>query len=384
MKSFQQKGLSKIKNNTAKAGWTEMDFIVQDALKSAQDVDVAQAMVGQANIKVIGAGGAGNNMVSWLYKKGIKGAEIIACNTDKQHLDVTTADRKFLIGRDLTRGLGCGGYPEKGAEAAKETIQEIKEALKGADMVFVCAGMGGGTGTGSAPVVAKVAKENDAIVIGTVTMPFKIERARIDKAEFGLQQLRQVSDTVIVIDNNRLVQIAGNLPIEQAFAVANELIATMIKGIVETIAVPSLVNLDFADVKAIMSNGGVAAIGVGSSDTNNRVEEAVQGALSNPLLDISYKGASGALIHVSGGPDMTLDEINRIGELVTESLDEDANVIWGARVSEPMKGKITVMTIITGVKSPWILGKVDKQRAASALRHGMSTRVDDELGIEIV
>ncbi len=359
-----------------------MDFIVQDALKSAQELDIGQAMVGQANIKVIGAGGAGNNMVSWLYKKGIKGAEIIACNTDKQHIDFTCADKKFLIGRDLTRGLGCGGYPEKGAEAAKETLQEIKEAIKGADMVFVCAGMGGGTGTGSAPVIAKVAKENDAIVIGTVTMPFKIERARIDKAEFGLQQLRQVSDTVIVIDNNRLVQIAGNLPIEQAFAVANELIATMIKGIVETIAVPSLVNLDFADVKAIMSNGGVAAIGVGSSDTNNRVEEAVQGALSNPLLDISYKGATGALIHVSGGPDMTLDEINRIGELVTESLDEDANVIWGARVSEPMKGKITVMTIITGVKSPWILGKVDKQQRAasySAARH-----VDDELGIEIV
>ncbi len=373
------------KHKTAKAGWIEMDYIVQDALKSAQDLDIGQAMIGQANIKVIGAGGAGNNMVSWLYKKGIKGAEIIACNTDKQHLDFTTADKKFLIGRDLTRGLGCGGYPEKGAEAAKETIQEIKEAMKGADMVFVCAGMGGGTGTGSAPVVAKVAKENDAIVIGTVTMPFKIERARIDKAEFGLQQLRQVSDTVIVIDNNRLVQIAGNLPIEQAFAVANELIATMIKGIVETIAVPSLVNLDFADVKAIMSNGGVAAIGVGSSDTNNRVEEAVQGALSNPLLDISYKGATGALIHVSGGPDMTLDEINRIGELVTESLDEDANVIWGARVSEAMKGKITVMTIITGVKSPWILGKVDKQRAMAAASHGMGMRhVDDELGIEII
>ena len=361
-----------------------MDFIVQDALKSAQDLDLSHAMVGQANIKVIGSGGAGNNMVSWLYKKGIKGAEIIACNTDKQHLDISYADKKFLIGKDLTRGLGCGGYPEKGAEAAKETIQEIKEALKGADMVFVCAGMGGGTGTGAAPVVAKVAKENDAIVIGTVTMPFKIERARIDKAEFGLQQLRQVSDTVIVIDNNRLVQIAGNLPIEQAFAVANELIATMIKGIVETIAVPSLVNLDFADVKAIMSNGGVAAIGVGSSDTNNRVEEAVQGALSNPLLDISYKGATGALIHVSGGQDMTLDEINRIGELVTESLDEDANVIWGARVSDQMKGKITVMTIITGVKSPWILGKVDKQQRVAAGMRPAHAHIDDELGIEIV
>ncbi len=357
-----------------------MEFIVQDALKNAEQADIGKLVLGQANIKVAGVGGAGNNMVSWLHRKGIKGAEIIACNTDQQHLDITHADKKFIIGKDLTRGLGCGGFPEKGAEAAKETLQEIKEAMKDADMVFVCAGMGGGTGTGAAPVVAKVAKENDAIVIGTVTMPFKIERARIDKAEFGLQQLRQVSDTVIVIDNNRLVQIAGNLPIEQAFAVANELVATMIKGIVETIAVPSLVNLDYADVRAIMSNGGVAAIGVGASDTNNRVEEAVQGALSNPLLDISYKGATGALIHVSGGPDMTLDEINRIGELVTESLDDDANVIWGARISENMKGKITVMTIITGVSSPWILGnsKADSRRASAR------TVVDSDLGIEIV
>ena len=228
-------------------------------------------------------------------------------------------------------------------------------------MVFVCAGLGGGTGTGAAPVVAQVAKDTGAIVIGTVTMPFRIERARVDKAEFGLQQLRQVTDTVIVIDNNRLVQIAGNLPVQQAFAVANELIATMIRGIVETIAVPSLVNLDYADVKAIMTNGGVAAIGVGASDTTNKVEEAVKGALSNPLLEISYKGATGALIHIEGGPDMTLDEVSRVGELVTESLDPDANVIWGARVSDEMKGKLTVMTIVTGVRSPWILGKMDEK-----------------------
>jgi len=357
-----------------------MDYIVQNAIKN-EEKTFEPLDVGQANIKVIGVGGAGNNMVSWLYKKGIKGAEILACNTDQQHLNITEADRKFLIGRDLTRGLGCGGFPERGAEAAKEAIQDVKEGLKGADMVFVCAGMGGGTGTGAAPVIAKVGKENGSIVIGTVTMPFKIERARVDKAEFGLQQLRQVSDTVIVIDNNRLVQIAGNLPVEQAFAVANELVATMIKGIVETIAIPSLVNLDYADVKAIMSNGGVAAIGVGASDTNNRVEEAVNGALSNPLLDISYKGATGALIHVTGGPDMTLDEINRVGELVTEAMDEDANVIWGARVSDTMKGKLTVMTIITGVKSPWILGKVEGSSYRAPER---SRQVDDELGIEVI
>jgi cell division protein FtsZ len=335
--------------------------------------------VGRANIKVIGAGGAGNNMVGWLYKKGIKGAEIIACNTDKQHLGIIDADRKFLIGKSITRGLGCGGFPEKGAEAAKESLQELKESLKGADMVFVCAGMGGGTGTGAAPIVANLAKEMGSIVIGTVTMPFKIERARVDKAEFGLHQLRQVTDTVIVIDNNRLVQIAGNLPIQQAFAVANELVATMIKGIVETISVPSLVNLDFADVKAIMQNGGVAVIGVGSSDTTDRVEEAVKGALSNPLLEVDYKGATGALIHVVGGPDMTLDDINKVGEQVTESLDEDANVIWGARVTEEMKGRITVMTIITGVKSPWILGKVDYSKPSQA-----AVELTQELGLELV
>jgi cell division protein FtsZ len=355
-----------------------MDFIVERALDN-MPTTTEFADVNQANIKVIGTGGAGNNMVGWLYKKGIKGAEIIATNTDTQHLTITGADRKFLIGKDCTRGLGCGGYPSKGAEAAQESLAEIKDSLRDSDMVFVCAGMGGGTGTGAAPVVAQVAKDTGAIVIGTVTMPFNIERARCDKAEFGLQQLRQVSDTVIVIDNNRLVQIAGNLPIQQAFAVANELIATMIKGIVETIAVPSLVNLDYADVKAIMSNGGVAAIGVGASDTNNRVDEAVKGALSNPLLDINYEGATGALIHITGGPDMTLDEVSRIGELVTESLDDDANVIWGARVTDDMKGKMTVMTIITGVNSPWILGKVDQKKSVQRA-HSLSR----ELGIELV
>jgi len=237
---------------------------VEGDKKMAYGKEFEQIEVGHANIKVIGCGGAGTNMTNWLYLKGVQGAEIIACNTDQQHLNIIEADKKFLLGRDVTRGLGCGGYPEKGAEAANESLGAIKESLKSSDMVFVCAGMGGGTGTGSAPIVAQVAKDMGAIVIGTVTMPFKIERARVDKAEFGLQQLRKVSDTVIVIDNNRLVQIAGNLPVQQAFAVANELVATMIKGIVETIAVPSLVNLDYADVRTIMTNGDVAAIGVGA------------------------------------------------------------------------------------------------------------------------
>ena len=354
-----------------------MDLLVKSALTQPAATAAESDEFGHANIKVIGVGGAGNNMVSWLYKKGIRGAEVLAVNTDKQHLDITESDRKFIIGRDVTRGLGAGGYPQKGAEAAQESMLQLKETLRGSDMTFVCAGMGGGTGTGAAPVVAQVAKEMGAIVIGTVTMPFNIERARIDKAEFGLQQLRNACDTVVVIDNNRLVQIAGNLPVQQAFAVANELISTMIKGIVETIAVPSLVNLDYADVKAIMTNGGVAAIGVGSSDTNNRIEEAVRGALSNPLLDISYKGATGALIQVIGGPDLTLDEINRIGELVTETMDEDSNVIWGARVQDEMKGKVMVMTIITGVSSPWILGKSTPKEAIVKAQ-----AFHDDLGIE--
>ena len=356
-----------------------MDFIVDAAKQNPANDQFAEMEVGKANIKVVGAGGAGGNITNWLYKKGIEGAEIIACNTDLQHINMVEADRKFLLGKDLTKGLGAGGFPNVGKESAEEAINEIKDSLKGADMVFVCAGMGGGTGTGAAPVVAKVAKEQGAIVIGTVTMPFKIERARVDKAEFGLQQLRQNTNTVIVIDNNRLVQVAGNLPVNQAFAVANELISTMIKGIVETIAVPSLVNLDFADVKAVMTDGNVACIGVGSSDTNNRVEEAVKGALSNPLLDISYEGASGAIIQIHGGHDMTLDEINQIGELVTESMDTSANVIWGARVSEDMKGKITVMTIMTGVQSPWIMGP-QSQKQQAAQRQQLSS----ELGIEVL
>lgn len=358
-----------------------MEFIMQNALKAAEEnkFDTEGLKVGQANIKVIGVGGAGGNMVTWLHRKGVKGAEIIVVNTDKQHLDMCSGDKKILIGRTLTRGLGCGGFMEKGKEAARESLQEIKQALQDADMVFVCAGMGGGTGTGGAPIIAKIAKELGAIVIGTVTMPFDIERARIEKAEFGLQQLTQECDTVIVIDNNKLVRIAGQLPIQQAFAVANELVSTMIKGIVETIAVPSLVNLDYADVKAIMANGEVSVIGVGESASENRVEEATKRALSNPLLDVTYEGATGALIHISGGEDLTLEEVTRVGEIVTASLDLDANVIWGARIEEGMEGKLRVMTIITGVKSPYVLG-----RGALQQRESQAQEMSQELGIDMV
>lgn len=354
-----------------------MDFIIKSALENVREEETWD--VGQARIYVVGIGGAGNNAADRLYRMGIQGAKIIAMNTDKQHLDHREADEKLLLGKETCKGLGAGGFPEVGRKAAEESKNEIKEILKDADMVFIVAGMGGGTGTGGAPVVARIAKELGAIVIGVVTMPFKMEKARIYKAESGLYELRQVSDTVIVIDNNRLLEVAGKLPIAQAFAVADELIATMIKGIVETIALPSLVNLDYADVKAIMSNGGVAVIGVGESSSENRAQEAVRKALSNPLLDVEYRGATGALIHVTGGPDMTLEEANLVGDLVTKELDKDAQVIWGARIDPKFEGKIRVMTIVTGVKSPHVLGPINvKEPSREAIE------LTNELGIKLL
>ncbi len=353
-----------------------LDF-AKEAVEGADKygINFDELKAGKASIKVFGCGGAGCNTITWLFNKGIQGATVFALNTDALHLSVSKADEKILIGKELTRGLGCGGFPEQGKEAAKESMVELKKAVGGADMCFVVAGEGGGTGTGAAPIVAQLAKEQGAVTIGVVTMPFETEKARIDKAEFGLQQLREVADTVIVIDNNRLVDIAGNLPVEQAFAVANELISTMIKGIVETITIPSLINLDYADVSAIMRDGGVAVIGIGESDTANRVEESVKQALSHPLLDIDYKGASGALIHVICGDDLKLEELNNVGQLVTENLSPEAQVIFGARINKDFKGKVRVITIITGVKSPYVLGKVARPEVAA-------TPAMSELGIE--
>ena len=352
--------------------------IAQEAVSGAKTygINFDELKAGKASIKVVGCGGGGSNMVTWLYNKGIQGATVYAVNTDALHLSVSKADEKVLIGKELTRGLGCGGYPEKGREAAKEALSELKRCIAGADMVFVVAGMGGGTGTGAAPVVAQLAKESGSVTIGVVTMPFNNERARIDKAEFGLQQLRDATDTVIVIDNNRLVEIAGNLPIVQAFAVANELVSTMIKGIVETITIPSLINLDYADVAAIMKAGDVAVIGIGESDTQNRVEEAVKQALSHPLLDVDYTGAAGALIHVICGEDLKLDELNNVGEMITSNLAADAQVIMGARINPEFNGKVRVITILTGVKSPYVLGRNSPE--PTSMRQSVS-----DLGIDV-
>ena len=355
-----------------------LDFAKEAIEKTAtHSINFDELRAGKANIKVIGVGGCGGNAVTWLFNKGINGATIYAANTDALHLSVTKADEKLLIGKELTRGLGAGGKPSTGREAAKEAIVDIKKAVSGADMVFVIAGLGGGTGTGAAPVIAQLAKETGAVVIGVVTMPFESEKARIDKAEFGLQELREVSDTCIVLDNNRLVDIAGQLPIEQAFAVANELVSTMVKGIVETITLPSLINLDYADVSSIMKNGGVAVIGIGEDDSSERVNQAVHQALTHPLLDVDYQGATGALIHVTCGPDLKLEEFDNIGRIVSENLSPDAQVIIGARISKDFVGKVRVITIMTGVKSPFVLGKNFEEQSFP-----MSKEISD-MGIEV-
>jgi len=356
-----------------------LDF-AKEAIANTEthSINFDELRAGKANIKVVGVGGMGCNAVTWLFNKGINGASIYAANTDALHLSVTKADEKVLIGKELTRGLGCGGKPQRGREAAKEAIVDIKKMVGGADMVFVIAGEGGGTGTGATPVIAQLAKETGAVVIGVVTMPFESEKARIDKAEFGLQELRDVTDTCIVLDNNRLVDIAGQLPIEQAFAVANELVSTMVKGIVETITLPSLINLDYADVSSIMKNGGVSVIGIGEADTQDKVMEAVKQALTHPLLDVDYRGASGALIHVTCGPDLKLEEFDTIGRAVSENLNPEAQVIIGARISKEFTGKVRVITIMTGVSSPYVLGRNREEQSLPVSRE-MS-----DLGIEVL
>ncbi|MCK5042545.1 MAG: cell division protein FtsZ [Candidatus Aenigmarchaeota archaeon] len=358
-----------------------MAGIAQDSVNTVQNDELDFVDVKDAKITVIGCGGMGNNAISRLHDMGIDGADTVSVNTDKQHLLSVKADKKILIGRDVTRGLGAGGYPNVGKQAAEESVNDLKSVVSSSDLVFIVGGMGGGTGTGCAPVVAKVAKKSGSIVIGVVTMPFKIEGGRLPKAEQGLLELRRVCDTVIVIENDKLLEVAGEMPLQQAFAVADEIIVTMIKGITETISTPSIVNLDYADVKSVMNNGGVAVIGVGESSSAARAREAVEEAMSNPLLDVDYQGATGALIHICGGPDMKLSEIGDVGEFVSKHLDSDAPTIWGARIDENMHGKLRVITIITGVESEYILGPRETRKDS---QEQPVKQIQQELGIKCV
>ncbi|MFA6329814.1 MAG: cell division protein FtsZ [Candidatus Micrarchaeia archaeon] len=312
----------------------------------------------ELKIAVVGCGGGGNNTVNRIKKLGVKGAELYVCNTDRAHLSIIDDGiHKILIGKALTKGLGAGGYPEVGRKAAEQSREEIVKNLEGTNLLFLCAGMGGGTGTGSAPVVAQVAKEMGAIVIAMVTYPFALERARLQKADQGIADLRKYADSVIILDNNRLAQIVPNLPMNQAFLVADEILAKAISGLVFTIKQPSLVNIDFADVRAIMGGGDVGFISVGSGKGPNKVEDAVKGVLENRLLDVDFDGAKGAILHIAGGSDLTLGDAIGAGERITDKMSASASVKWGARIVPEYDGKLEICAIVTGVKSPQIAGR---------------------------
>ncbi|MFH1325695.1 MAG: cell division protein FtsZ [archaeon] len=330
-----------------------------------------------AKIKVIGVGGGGNNSLSRMREIGIKGGELIAVNTDAQDLLYTDADQKILIGKELTQGLGAGSNPKIGEEAAKESESEIKKKIAGSDMIFITCGLGGGTGTGAAPVIANLAKKQGALTIGVVTLPFTIEgKRRIENAMNGLERMESIVDTLIVIPNDKLLELAPDLPLHTAFKIADEILTNAVKGVTELVTTTGLVNLDFADIKAVMVDGGVSLIGMGESDTGQRAIDAIEKAIQNPLLDVDISDANGALINIVGGNDMSLDECKLIVETVGNRLNPEAKLIWGAQISPDMEKSMRVLLIVTGVKSSQILGHGER---IEDIKHH---EIEEELGIE--
>ncbi|AUX08849.1 cell division protein FtsZ [Halalkaliarchaeum desulfuricum] len=329
--------------------------------------DVLQDL--QTNITVVGCGGAGGNTVNRMSEEGIHGAKLVAANTDVQHLVNVESDTKILMGQQKTQGRGAGSLPQVGEEAALESQEEIYDAIEGSDMVFVTAGLGGGTGTGSAPVVAKAARETGALTISIVTTPFTAEgEVRRTNAEAGLERLRDVSDTVIVVPNDRLLDAVGKLPVRQAFKVSDEVLMRSVKGITELITMPGLVNLDFADVRTVMEKGGVAMIGLGESDSESKAQDSVKSALRSPLLDVDISGANSALVNVTGGSDMSIEEAEGVVEEIYDRIDPDARIIWGTSIDEELDGQMRTMIVVTGVQSPQIYGGTDGQPAGESIQ----------------
>ncbi|HVL48813.1 MAG TPA: cell division protein FtsZ [Candidatus Thermoplasmatota archaeon] len=311
-------------------------------------------------IKVVGCGGGGCNTIMRLSQSNLENVELIACNTDAQHLLNVKVPQKILIGRNLTRGLGAGAIPDVGKNAAEESEEAIRKALDGADLVFVTAGMGGGTGTGSAPVVAEVARDLGALTIAVVTTPFGMEgHIRAKNAESGLSRLRDAADTTVVIPNDKLLEVAPRLPLAQAFRVADEILMRSIRGLTEMITKPGLVNLDFADLKTVMKKGGVAMIGVGEAEGDQRAREAIEEALTSPLLDVDVSSATGCLVDVAGGPDMTLEEAQKVVQEIHDRVSPDCRIIWGANVQPDLGKTLRAMVVLTGVRSKQILGRDD-------------------------
>lgn len=345
------------------------------------DAELEQIIQKQkTSIKVVGCGGAGNNTLNRISEVGTNGAQAIAINTDAQDLLYTNADKKILIGRNTSHGMGAGSVPKIGETAARENEHEIKKSIENSDLVFITCGLGGGTGTGSAPVVAEIARGLGILTIGIVTLPFTMEGTRrYENALYGLERLEKNVDTLIVIRNDKLLELAPDLPIQTAFKVADEILSNAVKGIIELIMVTGLVNLDFADIKTVMQNGGVAVIGVGESDGKNRALDAVHKALENPLLDVDITGSNGALINVVGGSDMTLEEAREIVEAVTTKMDNNARVIWGAMINEDLKSMIRVMIVVTGVKSKNTFVTINQEKTKQKKQE-----FKNELGIDFL
>ncbi len=332
------------------------------SLRSDEDL-VKLLETSQAKIHVVGIGGGGCNTLQRMTEVGIAGAETFAVNTDAQDLLSTNSDRKMLIGKKLTRGLGSGSDPQVGEAAARESIEDLREELEESDLVFITCGMGGGTGTGASPMVAEIAKESKALTIGVVTLPFTVEgKKRMENALMGLQALRKNADTVIVIPNDKILEIAPDLPVNAAFKVADEVLTNAVKGITELVTKPGLINLDFADLKTILKRGGAAMIGLGESHSSEASEtralEAVENALTSPLLDVDISNASRALVNVVGGADMTLREAEMIVETVGAKINPGAHIIWGAMVDENIpKNQIQAMVVVAGGKFPYLDGE---------------------------
>jgi cell division protein FtsZ len=336
--------------------------VADNTEKSSADRELEEILRSlQTEIAVIGCGGSGSNTISRMMEEGVHGAKLIAMNTDAQHLLRTQSQHKILIGRQRTRGLGAGSIPQVGEEAALETEEEIKKAVAGCDMVFITTGLGGGTGTGCSPVVAKAARAEGALTIAVVTLPFTAEGTiRRENAEAGLERLRDVADTVIVVPNDRLLEVVPRLPLYAAFKVSDEVLTRAVKGITELITMPGLVNLDFADVRTVMERGGVAMIGMGESDSEDKAADSVKKALRSPLLDVDISGATAALVNVVGGPDMTIAEAEGVVQEVYNRIDQSARIIWGAQVDPDMQHKMRTMLVVTGVHSPQIYGRAEK------------------------
>lgn len=330
-------------------------------------------------IAVIGAGGAGCNSVSRITKQGITSAKTIAVNTDAAHLKITSAHKKHVLGYKITKGLGAGGEPSVARKCAEADLDKLRELIGENEIAFILAGMGGGTGTGSAPILARVAKEQGAIVIGVVTFPFSIERVRVKKAREGLTELMKEADTVIVIDNNRLLGYAPNLPLNKALELADEVAARAVRGLADTIVLPSLINVDYADVMSVMKNGGLAMISIGEASGSDFVKNAITNTLQHPLLDVDYEGATGALIHIEAGQRLTLGEAIQIGEGVSSGFADESSVKMGARISDSYMEGVRVTAIVTGVKSPNLFGQGSAQGAAQQMVATTSATLPDDM-----